>query len=386
MSATVDKPGFRARMRAWTKPPRELVMTTSGKVLCLLTLGVGFGAVNTGNNLLFLLLGMLLSLILASGILSEAVLQRLEAKRRLPARLVAGVGANGSYRVENPRNWASMSIDVGDRNALAVAGPAAGREVGPPVESWWKVWKKSPTEEPVSNAYALRLEKSTEADLEARFTLNVRGRYKLETMRVSTRFPFGLFEKSRRVEAPAEVTVFPAGEEAPHWVATVFGRFGEVPTNKRGLGDEFYGLRDYRTGEDRRRIHWKSTARRGAAVVRETEALTQREVEICFCDWSARPVSPAAFERGVSRTVGLIGALSHMGWRIGLRTRDLHLEPGTGASHVDAMLSALAVVVPHAAAFELGDSTAARIAIGASASLGDVDHDVALAYDEVDDA
>ena len=48
-----------------------------------MTLLVGFGAINTGNNLLYLLLGMMLALILLSGVLSETTLRKLRVRRRL---------------------------------------------------------------------------------------------------------------------------------------------------------------------------------------------------------------------------------------------------------------------------------------------------------------
>lgn len=363
-------------------------MTASGKFLCLITLGVGFGAVNTGNNLLFLLLGMLLALILASGILSEAVISQVVARRRIPQRCVAGSGAQGGYVVVNPKRFASLSIEVGDRNALALAGPAAGRVVGPPVIPWWKVWKKAPTEPPVANTYALRLDAESESPLDARFTFDVRGRYRLETLRVSTRFPFGFFEKSRTVDDPAEITVFPVGAEASDWIASVAGRFGEVPTNRRGRGDEFYGLRDYRQGEDRRQIHWKTTARRGTPVVRENEGLTQREVEVVFCDWSSRPVSPADFEHGVSKTAGLLTALAQQGWRVGLQTREGRVPAAAGAAHVDTMLALLAVVQPHRARFEVEPATqTARIVVGSRHGAGEIaDAAATLTFEERADA
>ena len=46
--------------RAWWRPPRKLKFTREGKYFLGITLGVGFAAINTGNNLLYLLLGMLL--------------------------------------------------------------------------------------------------------------------------------------------------------------------------------------------------------------------------------------------------------------------------------------------------------------------------------------
>ena len=57
-------------------PPRKLKFTREGKYYLGITLGVGFAAINTGNNLLYLLLGMLLSLIVVSGVMSDLSLRR----------------------------------------------------------------------------------------------------------------------------------------------------------------------------------------------------------------------------------------------------------------------------------------------------------------------
>lgn len=357
---------IRDRLRAKTRPPRELVITTSGKVLCLLTLGVGFGAVNTGNNLLFLLLGMLLALILASGVLSEAVVVALTARRKVPSRVVAGAPARGAYIVANPRRYASLSIEVSDRNATAIAGPATGSAVGPATVPWWKFWRSAPGEPPVGSAYLLRIGAGEELAPSARFAFEQRGRYRLGTIRVTTRFPFGLFEKSRTLDDEAEVTVLPSGIPANDWVATVRGAFGEVATNARGTGEDFYGLRDYRIGDDRRMIHWRSTARRGETVIRETEALTQREVQIVFCDWGTAPISTKRFEQMVSKTAGMLAALVEDGWRVGLTTRDAQIAPAAGIQQLDRALAALAVVVPTRETFPLPNGEVARVVIGGS--------------------
>ena len=78
---------FVVRMRRWLRPPRRLRATREGKYFVGITLGVGFAAVNTGNNLLYLLLGMMLSLIIASGILSEVSLRDLSLTRTPPDAL-----------------------------------------------------------------------------------------------------------------------------------------------------------------------------------------------------------------------------------------------------------------------------------------------------------
>src|ERR1043166_7818399 len=81
-----------ARLPWWRRlrPPRRLSFTREGRLIVILSVGVGFAAINTGNNLLYLLLGWLLSFIIASGLLSEMTLKRLTVERRPPARVFAG--------------------------------------------------------------------------------------------------------------------------------------------------------------------------------------------------------------------------------------------------------------------------------------------------------
>ena len=357
---------LRERLRRWTRPPRELSFTTAGKFFCLLTLGVGFGAINTGNNLLFLLLGMMLSLILASGILSEAVLRDLTARRLLPGRLVANHVGRGGYLVVSDKRWASLSIEVADRTATPLSGPRRGEVVGLQANPWWKVWKGKPTGTPAGSSFAMHIRGHETRDLKARFLFPARGRYRLEEVSLVTRFPFALFEKTRKIRESADVVVFPDPADASDWVASVYSRFGEVETARRGRGEEYFGLREYRPGEDSRFIHWKASAKRGELIVRETEERVQRSAEVCLCNFGSAP--PPAFEQDVRKTAGLLEALLARGYRVGLSTAEEVVEPGVGARHLDRMLRALALcgwhrdAVPEWAA--TAPSRSARIAIG----------------------
>ena len=72
------------RLQRWLSPPRKLRPTRAGWIFCVLTFGVGFAALNTGNNLLFLGWGMVLSAIVLSGILSEATLRVTRVTLRPP--------------------------------------------------------------------------------------------------------------------------------------------------------------------------------------------------------------------------------------------------------------------------------------------------------------
>src|SRR5688572_2865269 len=75
--------------RRW-RLPRRLKITREGKYFIGITFGVGFAAINTGNNLLYLLLGMLLALIVVSSVMSELSLRQLTVVRRLPPRAQVG--------------------------------------------------------------------------------------------------------------------------------------------------------------------------------------------------------------------------------------------------------------------------------------------------------
>lgn len=353
------KPGFRARWRRWTRPPRRLSFTTAGKYFVLITLGIGFGAINTGDNLLFLLLGMMLSLILASGVLSEAVIRRLHAERNLPHRLFADANAPGSFLVRNPAGWPSLSIEVAERGATGLQGPLSGRTIGPQHIPWWKFWgrKKQQAKDAhtadthawIARAYTMRVEARERQDLGTRYLFPARGRFELAGLDIITRFPFGLFEKRRELDASAQVTVFPAAREARAWLSDIHAYFGDIARHQRGSGEDFFGLRDYQPGEDQRLIHWKSSARRGEVVVRETESTEQRGVDLYLLNATGLPghrrhAVDRDFELAIQRTAGLTQTLLQAGWRVGLRSLDEHLPASSASNHADRMLELLALV------------------------------------------
>ncbi|HSL70011.1 MAG TPA: hypothetical protein VK864_07190, partial [Longimicrobiales bacterium] len=81
---------MRARtVRQWLRPPRRLRFTRSGGLLTAAIIALGFATLNTGNNLLYLVLGGLLGLIMLSGWLSEQVLRGIQVRRRLPRAATA---------------------------------------------------------------------------------------------------------------------------------------------------------------------------------------------------------------------------------------------------------------------------------------------------------
>src|SRR5579862_8741926 len=176
-----------AAFAAWRRrirPPRRLKFTREGKFFVGITLGVGFAAVNTANNLLYLLLGMLLALIVVSGAMSDLSLRDLTVVRRLPLRAQVGRAHLVEIEVFNHKGKVpSYAFEVEDLRA------------GQPADKRCFFLKISPRSAQVA-AY--------------RRTPVKRGRDHHIGFRIATRFPFGLFEKSREVLADGELIIYPA--------------------------------------------------------------------------------------------------------------------------------------------------------------------------------
>jgi uncharacterized protein (DUF58 family) len=100
-------------------------------------------------------------------------------------------------------------------------------------------------------------------------TFASRGVYELGPAEVRVVDPFGLLRFARRFEERTEVVVYPRLHALPGFPL----RDGNLEDGARGSvgrrGDEFAGLREYRRGDDRRHIHWKSLARTGELFVKE---------------------------------------------------------------------------------------------------------------------
>jgi uncharacterized protein (DUF58 family) len=318
-------------LRKW-RPPRRLSFTREGRTVVLIALGVGFGAINTGNNLLYLLLGWICSFIIASGFLSETTMRGLSVRRRPPPRVFAGQPFLMEISVENTKpKLASFSIEIEDL-------------VG---------------ERPLDKkCYFLKIPAGKTQRTSYRHTFSRRGLYVFDGFRVATKFPFGLFRKSRDIDTAGEVLVYPqlvpVARPTPRTESA-----GDATASRLGRRGDFYGLREYREGDDRRDVHWKSSARTGRLLVREYEDELARRVVIgvdnalpqdvrdAVADGALTPMHDAqvsAVERAISTAASLAAVYLEAGWTVELVARGLHVAPGTGRMHEARIARELALL------------------------------------------
>jgi len=286
---------------------RSTRITSEGLQFLIFVLAIGIAAINTGNNLFYLLLAMMLSLILVSGIAAEYCLRRLEVRRHLPDLLFVNTPVTTALVVKNRKSrLTSFSLtfcDVGDNQFLS---PNMELHSLTPGASRVRSYQLTPTR---------------------------RGKLLLSGVRISTEFPFGLFTK--RAFYPMEDTLVVCPELQPvndRLLSGLFAAGYEQAVHRRGHGSDLYNLRLYQAGDDSRSIHWPTTARTSQLTIRETEAEEQRRATICVP--TSVPMShDASFERAVSLAASLVQHLTHHNYSIQLRLGSECSSFGQGEAH-----------------------------------------------------
>ena len=119
-----------------------------------------------------------------------------------------------------------------------------------------------------------------------------RGVYTLPSVSVTTMAPFGLARAEWPVSSPAafSVTIYPRWWPLPDGAPLAGHPEGTRPAQRQEGGD-VSGARPYRTGDNLRWIHWRSTARHGQLIVREFEQ-THAPTMTIMLDTSTSPVVP----------------------------------------------------------------------------------------------
>lgn len=214
-------------------------------------------AINTGNNLLFLILACLLGGILVSGVLSRAVLSGIELKFDMPEHIFAEQPILAEIELRNEKQaWPSFSLlVVGQTKRNKAAAEILTR--------------------PVFFPYIPHLSASRQK-VELQFPR--RGVYRQDAFGIRTRFPFGFFEKTREVESDIEIVVYPRVEPTEQFYEVLPLLSGEMASHFRGRGHELHSLREYQPTDSARFVDWKVTAKIGRMAVREFAREDERRV------------------------------------------------------------------------------------------------------------
>lgn len=230
---------------ARTQPTKE------GITFLALTIFVGIAALNTGNNLLHLVFGMMLSFIAASGIISMINLSWIKVESHLPEDVFALTPTPLRFSVKNLKHFIpsySLTIDIDGRKAFVSYVP-----------------------------------NKAERTVTVQYFFKKRGWNRLPQVVLFTRFPFGFFKKWIKIDLESrEILVYPKIEKLDVEKEKIRQKSGERESENLGFGGELKSIRVYNEGDNPKYIHWKTTAKIGKLMLQELHDDESKRVIVEF--------------------------------------------------------------------------------------------------------
>jgi uncharacterized protein (DUF58 family) len=316
--------------------PRRTRITREGLYYILVLSVILIGATSRQLNLLMLIGCVLLGPLLFSLLYGRWAIGKIAVARRLPSSLHAGERLRVDVQISNLRRLGLWGMRVDDQveHLSRLHGEKASAGVFFPY-----------------------LPRNSDSASYYEGTLPYRGRYRFGPLRVSTRFPMGLVQHTLTLAGTAELLVHPKlGRLQPGWLKQIReDESGSQRMTRRGLLEaDFYGLREWRAGDSRRWIHWRTSARRGGLIVQQFEQRRSQNLAILVDLWQPAKHTAEATERVESAVSFAATLLTELCRRPGAQ---LHLEVAAAESFANAgagspiylreQMDALAMVSPH---------------------------------------
>ena len=178
-----------------------------------------------------------------------------------------------------------------------------------------------------------------------------RGYLELTGITVSRPDPFGLFKACRFFPCYQRVLVLPKRYRLPQVDLPGSRRHqpgGVSLASSVGNSDEFVSLREYRSGDPLRRIHWKSWAKTGKLIVKNYQDEFFVRHGLVMDTFQEQPHS-RAFEEAVSLAASFVSTVESQESLLDLMfvgNKAYCFSSGRGVSHTDSMMEILACVQP----------------------------------------
>ena len=303
----------------------DFEVTKAGVFYALVVLLIGIAALNTGNNLLYIIVAAMLAAIVVSGLASAYCLRGLELQLKVPDHIFAGSEVAATVCVRNQRRWGpALSI-----SAVPIEKKTEYKRWRwvkttfpippwrPPEQQWLRLPDRKLRRVTVGSPSGVFHEAAyfpivpAQSELEAAVKLNFRKRgcYQ-ERFSLSTRFPFAFLVKTRRAALAREVLVYPeltSSQEALELAPLLTGKF---EAHLRGIGSDLYRIREYLPEDPARQVDWKATAKSGSLKIREFSREDERRLRVVFDNPPPGQLTAQRYERMVSLSASLIWRLA----------------------------------------------------------------------------
>ena len=274
LNKLAQKIGIRSRMLL----PREGIVYL-GIMIVIAVAALTGGNPDTGNMLL-LIFGMMAGPFVFNGWVVMGMLSRVSVSRHLPTSVSAETFFSVEVRLKNEKRLlASRLVEVRD----VIQGKKVSNE---------------------GKVVFVRVLPGEQRSAHYDVCISRRGLYQFGPMRLSSRFPLGIGERGHAVSNSDQVIVHPKiGRLLPAWKRRQQELAETVSRENARQGlfeDEFHGIREYRSGDNPRSIHWRSSARHGHFMVKEHEQHREADLIVLLDLYSAPDFTEELQERAIS--------------------------------------------------------------------------------------
>ena len=283
--------------------------TKEGLTFIGLSFIVGFAAINTANNLLYLIFGIMLSLVIISGIISMLNLSRIGVSLIQISDIYAFTPSSLLFSLKNDKFFLpafSLTLQL-DNNSSFLAYLPAGKTKNVEVGCFFKK----------------------------------RGINVIPGIILYTKFPFGFFKKWIKVDiAKKDVLVYPKIFKTQIDAHNNKDLVGETESIKSGHGEELQTIRKYVDGDITRNIHWKSTAKRNSLMVKQNFQDESRMAQIVF---NPKSDNFRDLEHYISEKASLLMEYIKQGFKVDFITNDKIFRVGNVRNELSQALRYLAL-------------------------------------------
>jgi uncharacterized protein (DUF58 family) len=284
-----------------------------GKRFILTAFLTALAAFNTGNNLIYLIFSMMFAILLIAVAALKMNLRGLSLRVSPEYPVFAKAPAVLKIAVTNrKRNLPSYSVRV--VSSEASAGESYFPEIPP----------------------------QSEVARTVRTVFQQRGVYGFGDFSLSSGFPFIFLMHTVAAPVQKKVVVYPELREVDVFLSGLT-REGEA-VSYAGIrkGEDFFSLREFRYGDDRRAIHWKASAKASRLMVSEYAAEEPKKLSVILDN--LMPPDDRVFENAVSLAASLAERFLREGFYVRLFTCRKVVPFGTGGSHLYKILDILAEI------------------------------------------
>ncbi|MEW6364283.1 MAG: DUF58 domain-containing protein [Acidobacteriota bacterium] len=314
LAATLRR--IRARLAElwWPSSESRVRPTGFGLRFVIMALVVGLAAVNTGNNLLFLVFSMMLATLLVSGISSRASMRKLSIVRSSPTAIYATTPYVESIAVKNEKRlFPTVSV-------------------------------RAATETATEPAYLPYLGTRSSRTLMIESVHPKRGEVPRAPLELRSHYPFGFFMRYKRIRSPEKIVVYPKIERIVPFFPEREGGHGEYAAVFKGLGEDLYQIREYAPGESARIIDWKASSRVAKVMARDFLVNVNVRVTILVDASAVSKEQEDDLETQISLAASIVDYLHRELMSYQLVTTAGRLPFGAGPGHYSAAQRHLALL------------------------------------------